>query len=239
MLVSDLLSASLRKIGALSSGETIETARQAEALSALQSMLRSWSALSSNVFATVKENATLTAGKASYTWGSGGDIVTARPNQVLGAYILDSGGMTHPVDIIAEGRYRSISNKDTSSRPYSLFFHPTYPLANIYLYPVPDSAETLYLDSFKPFTETGSFGLTTDTLTFPVYYEEAIIFNLAIRLAPEYGRAVFSEVALIAKTSYSTLVTINAANQVEPIFVPIPANGCYGAGYSINTDSYL
>ena len=89
MLVSSLIGSSLRKIGALSSGETIETTRQAEALTALQSMLRSWGAVSSNVFATVKENHTLTAGIGTYTWGSGGDISSARPNQVTGAYILE------------------------------------------------------------------------------------------------------------------------------------------------------
>jgi len=238
MLVSELLKSSLRKIGALSSGETIETTRQAEALSALQSMLRSWGALSINIFATVKENIVLTGDKYSYTWGSGGDISTARPNQVLGAYVLDSSGVTHPVDIISEGQYRAISNKEASSRPYSLFFHPSYPLAYIYLYPVPETAETLYLDSFKPFTESGSFGLTTDTLSFPVYYEEAMIFNLAIRLAPEYGRAVSSEVALVAKTSYTDLVILNAANQIEPVYVKIPASSPYGTGYSINTDNY-
>jgi len=238
MLVSKLLESSLRKIGALSSGETIETARQVEALSALQSMLRSWGALSSNVFATVKENVTLTSGKSTYTWGSGGDITTARPNQVIGAYILDNSGTTHPVDLISEGRYRSISVKTNSSRPYSLFFHPSYPLGNIYLYPVPDKAETLYLDSFKPFTESGSFGLTTDMLVFPSYYEEPMIYNLAIRLAPEYGRAVLSEVALIAKISYADLVILNAANQVEPVYVRTAAKSPYGAGYSINTNSF-
>lgn len=238
MLVSTLINSSLRKIGALSSGETIETTRQQEALQALQSMLRQWGTLGINVFASVKESTTLVAGQYLYTWGTGGNITSTRPNQVLGAYVLDSSSVTHPVDIITEGKYRSISVKGTSSRPFALFFHPTYPLAELYLYPVPDSVETLYLDSFKPFTETGSFGLTTDTLSFPSSYEEAILYNLAIRLAPEYGKTVSAEVAAIAKTAYMDLVTLNSANQVEQVYILTPASSPYGARYSINSDSY-
>ena len=238
MLVSSLLSSSLRKIGALSSGETIETTRQAEALTALQSMLRSWGSISSLIFATVKENYTLTANIGTYTWGSGGDISTTRPNQVTGAYILEGGTTTHPVDIITEGVYRGIPVKGTTGLPYSLFFYPSYPLASLYLYPVPDSAYVLYLDSFKPFTETGSFGLVTDTIVFPSHYEEAIIYNLAIRLAPEYGKSVSNEVAVIAKTSYDGLVTLNVSSRVEQIYIHVPASAPYGSRYSINSDTY-
>ena len=238
MLVSSLLSSSLRKIGALSSGETIEATRQTEALSAMQVMLRSWGAVSVNIFASVKESVTLTPGKGDYTWGTGEDISTARPNQILGAYILDSSGLSHPVDLISKNRYQAIGSKTVSARPYDAYFYPAFPLATLYLYPVPDTAEALHLDSYKPFTETGSFGLSTDTLVFPSYYEEPILYNLAIRLAPEYGVSVSSEVALIAKTSLDILLTLNVANHVEPIYISVPAGGLYGAGYSINSDGY-
>ena len=116
-----------KKIGGLDSGETIEPARQAEALLALKVMLRSWGALSMNVFATAKESCTLIAGTGSYTWGVGGTINSARPNQVIGAYILES-GTSYPVDVITEGVYRSISVKATTGIPNSLFLHSAYPL---------------------------------------------------------------------------------------------------------------
>lgn len=239
MLVSEIISSALRKIGGLSSGETIEASRQAEALTALKVMLRSWGALGLNVFATVKENCTLTGGTGSYTWGVGGTINSSRPNQVTGAYILESGSTTHPVDVIAEGTYRGISVKDTLGIPTSLFFHPNYPLATVYLYPVPDSAYVLCLDSFKPFVEVSSFNLTTDTISFPSYYEEPIIYNLAIRLAPEYGKTVSNEVGAIAKSSYDNMVLANStAGRVEQIFIHVPASAPYGAGYSINSGSY-
>ena len=238
MKVSALIEASLRKIGVTPSGEGIEPARLDDGLAALQSMLRSWGAVSSNVFATIKENFTLTAGVGNYSWGTGGSINTARPNQVTGAYILEGGTTTHPVDIITEGTYRGISVKDTTGLPYSLFFHSNYPLASLYLYPVPDSAYVLYLDSYKPFTETSSFGLTTDTISFPSYYEEPIIYNLAIRLAPEYGKTISSEVGAIAKSSLDALINANVSGRVEQIYIRVPASAPYGSRYSINSDSY-
>lgn len=238
MLISELLNSSLRKIGALSSGETIEPTRQTEALTALQVMLRSWGSVGNKVFATVKETQSLVSGQLLYTWGSGGDFDSLRPNQIIGAYILDSSGGTHPVDIITEKRYNAIALKETSGRPYDLFLHFTYPLAEVYLYPVPNTVEDLCLVSYKPFTETDSFAAAGNTLAFPVYYEEAIIYNLAIRLAPEYGRTIPPEIAVIAKSSLLDLTTLHAANRVEPVYIAIPAGGLFGAGYSINTNSY-
>ncbi|MFA6358681.1 MAG: hypothetical protein WCY09_08520 [Candidatus Omnitrophota bacterium] len=239
MLVSTLISSSLRKIGALSSGEVLGTTRQAEALQALQSMLRSWGAMGNVVFATIKESTTLVAVQSLYTWGVGGNITSTRPNKVLGAYIVDAGGTTHPVSIMSEQQYSGLTAKTTVSRPNSLLFHASYPLANIYLYPVPDTAETLWIDSIKPFAETSSFGLSTDTIAFPGFYEEAIIYNLAIRLAPEYGRAVSAEVATVAEKALNILSIFNASNKVSPVFIHIPANGANGARYSINSDSYV
>ncbi len=238
MLVSSLIESSLRKIGALSSGETIETTRQAEALSALQVMLRSWGALSANIFATVKESFTLSAGTASYTWGSGGVFATTRPNIIAGAYILDSSDISHPVDIITEQKYRSYPAKSTSSRPYSLFYYPSYPLGVVYLYPVPDAVESIYIDSYKQFTEIGSFSAAGDTLSFPSTHEEAIIYNLSIRLAPEYGKTVSAEVATVAKKSYEDLLLLNTINSLESAVISVPAGYPYGSGYSIDSDSY-
>jgi hypothetical protein len=238
MKVSTLIEASLRKIGVLPSGQGGEPARQEDALIALQSMLRSWGAVSSNVFATVKENYTLTAGDGIYTWGTAGNITTVRPNQVTGAYILEGGTTTHPVDVITEGVYRGISVKDTTGLPNSLFFHPSYPLASLYIYPVPDSAYSLYIDSFKPFTEIDSFALVTDTLAFPGYYEEPIIYNLAVRLAPEYSKSVSAEVGALAKSSFDIMMNTNASSRVEQIYIHVPASAPYGARYSINSDTY-
>jgi hypothetical protein len=228
----------MRKIAAVASGE-IPTAEELEdGLSALQVMLRMWAGEKIAVFASSKDDKTLTVGTYVYTWGSGGDIATARPNQINGAYILDSGGNSHPVGIISEGTYRNISVKGTVGRPYLLFYHPQYPLASLYLYYVPNAAETLHIDSFKPFTETSSFSALADELDFPSNYEEAVIYNLAIRLAPEFGKTIPAEVANIAVVTYEKICNRNIAEQMEPISIDVPAGRQNRAYYNINSDGY-
>ena len=150
--------------------------------------------------------------------------------------LFRSENITHPLDIISEGEYRSISSKATSSRPYAIFPLYSFPYITLSLYPVPDAAETLNLESLKPFTESSSFDSVDDTLQMPVNYEEPIIYNLAIRAAPEYGKAIPPSVALVARESYNRLTNRNASNQVEPVRTVLPVNAT--GGYSINSYTY-
>jgi hypothetical protein len=237
MTVEGLIKAALRKLGVIASGESPSTDELSDGLTALQSMLRRWASKRMMVYASTKESFSLVAGTYNYTYGLGGTFNSARPHMILGGYILDSEGVTHPIDLVDEAKYRSITVKATISRPYAMYFHPNYPLASLYLYPVPDAVETLYIDSIKAFTETSSISATTDTLSFPPNYEEALIYNLAVRLASEFGKAIPVEVGILAESSYRDISTLNSANSVESIIIAIPAGLSYGARYSINSDS--
>lgn len=232
MLVSKIIGAALRKIGAIASGETATAAELADSLEALQVMFRSWSADGLVIFSSAHESHTLVGGTASYTMGTSGDIDTVRPNTLTGASILDSSGITHAVDIISEAEYRGISSKTTGGRPLYLYPQYAYPLVTLKLYPVPSSAETLNLESLKPFTETSSFALSTDEIQMPVYYEEPAIYNLAVRLTSEFGKTISSEVGGIASASYKRLTNRNSANHIEPVYISLPVRA--RSGYNIN-----
>jgi len=233
MLVLDVIKSAMRKLGAIASGETATPAEQADGLSALQSMLRSWSAEKINVFSSVHETFTLVVGTYEYSWGIGEDINSLRPNQLIGAAIADAALITYPMDIISEGKYRRITDKTLSNRPYSIYVSYTYPSVKVYLYPRPAAAETLILDSLKPFTETSSFDSVDDTLQMPSMYEEPIIYNLAVRIAPEFGKQIPASVAAVAISSYNRIITRNSANYVEPVGIAIPAGST--SRYNINT----
>lgn len=237
MIVSSIIKSAMRKIGAVAAGEDLNPDEQQDGLDSLQSMLRSWSAEKLNVFSTTTETFVLTPPTYLYTWGSGGNITTSRPHKIIKATITDSSGVTHPVDIIGEDRYMQITVKATTGRPYALFPKYNYPLVQVYLYPIPETADTLNLNSLKQFTETSSFDSWDDELQMPVNYEEPIIYNLAIRLAPEYGTNVSPEVIAVARSSYERLFNLNVSNYVEPVSVVVPASGQRG-GYSINSDGY-
>jgi len=235
LIVETLIKAAFRKIGVLSSGESPETDRLDESLKALQSMLRSWAQNHILIFASSEESFVLTAGKTSYTWGIGGDINTIRPYQILSAFIRDSNGTDIPVRIISEGEYGRISSKTSIGRPTLLFYHPDYPFGKIYVYSTPNTVETMLFKTLKPFTETSSFSSVNDTLSFPPNYEEALIYGLAIRIAPEYGVRMSNEAVAIANDSFDSVIGLNSQNQIEPIRLdnelPIGNRG----GFNINS----
>jgi hypothetical protein len=147
----------------------------------------------------------------------------------LNAYITDTSGYDAPVDIIDMYSYNQITSKTTTGRPFEIYYKPSYPLGYIYLYPTPDVSYTLHLNTLKPFTETSSFDLITSTFNFPPNYEEPIIFNLAVRLAPQYGKTISAELAAIAANSYDTLINLNANNQLRAakLNLPISNNSTY------------
>lgn len=235
MIVSQLIKTSLRKIGALSAGEDIVGGVSDDLLQALQVMLRSWAQNRILVYASKRESFTLIPGQALYTWGSGGNITTARPHTILDAFIRDAGGTDMYIDIISENKYNNISTKSSGGRPGYLFYHPEYPLGNIYFYPTPNVSDTVWINSLKPFTETSSFENVDQTIAFPPNYEEALIYNLAIRIAPEMGITAPSETLFMAEKSYSDLIGLNSANAIESIRPSLPFFGSgYGGRYNIN-----
>jgi len=145
---------------------------------------------------------------------TGGNFNTVRPTQILNAFVRDSGGTDHDVAIIGPGKYQGISTKTTAGRPYFLHFVGTAPLGTIYLYPVPDAAETLYLDSLKPLTELTTL---TATIALPPGYMAMLKSNLAVALAPEYNREPSKLVFQEAHDTKKAIIAINAASRHEPV----------------------
>lgn len=241
MIVSDLIRASLRKIGALSLGEGVLDIEEipglvyTDLLQTLQVMLRSWAQHKILIFASTKESITLVPSQSLYTWGSSGNINSDRPHKILNVFIRDFNNTDSFVNIISENEYNNISSKTTLGRPNCLFYHPKFPLGNVYLYPTPQITESLFITSLKPFIETSSIDDISSTLAFPPNYEEAIIYNYAVRIAPDNGISVSPEVAMIADSSYRDLTGLNSSNQVEPVRLSIPGGCCGGSGsYNIN-----
>lgn len=163
--------------------DTSNASRMDEALLSLNHMIMSWEeSLINNV---VSESLAVVSGTASYSIGSGGDFDTVRPLNIISAYLLSSDGISYPINTqMSIEDYNKISDKTNVARPLRLFYNASNTLAYIYFDSVPDDSYTLVLTSKKPFT---GYVYTTDTILQPIEYEKAMIYNLAIDIAPEYG----------------------------------------------------
>ena len=218
MTIGDLIKGSLRLIGVIASGETPSADEMKDSLSSLNVMLDGWSTKRLTIYASTLDSLTLAVGTASYTVGTGGTFNTSRPTRVLSAYTRDSNGNDCDLKVYTErDRYNEIVDKDTSGRPEELFYDSSYTLGTIYLYPVPEQAYTLYMESLKPLSQLS--GYTTE-ISLPDGYLRALKYNLAIELAPEFGASVPIEVAGIALDSLTDIMNLNAPEVTAKLDIP-------------------
>jgi len=204
--VNEIIKDSLLDIGAIGVGETPDDDTMQHALRVLRKMINAWSNNRQMVYYTTTENFTMT-GAESYTIGSGGTFDTVRPVKIQGAYTSNS-----TIRIIDEAKWREISLKSLSGSMAYLWYSPEYPLGKIYGYPL--SSETLYLHSLKQLTDMDAL---TDSISFPEGYEEAIQYNLAVRLGPGYGKSADAVLIGLAKMALDSIKSINAALNIEVV----------------------
>ena len=195
MVTADLVRATLRLIGAISSSETPNADESSDALEALNLMLGSWGASRFLSASTGKVTKTMT-GATSYTIGTGGDINTTRPT-ALYVVTYTTGGIDYNVEVIDYSDYQKIGLKTVSGTiPDFIALKPDNPLSTIYLYPIPTTG-TLTLDSVRPATDL----TLADDLPYPPEWIRALKFNLAVELSPEFGFTISPELAVLAKES--------------------------------------
>jgi len=181
---------------------------------ALQGMLDSWSTEGFVVPSRVRESFTLTPGTAQYTMGVGGTFDTARPvaiDRVTVELQTTTPKTENPVEIINLDQWADVSQKSTQGIPIKVYREGTNPLETLNLYPVPNQAYKLVIYSQKLLLSITNANTTIDL---PPGYERAIIYNLAVELAPEYGRQTPNEVAAIALEAKGNVMRVNGANSL-------------------------
>lgn len=200
MTPRDLIKGSLRLIGVLASGEAPQATEQSEGLQVLNEMLDSWSADGLMIPFVTREEFPLIASQASYTMGDTGDFDTERPTQITFVGIKDT-SVELPIQIITSDEWAMIPSKDSSTTiPTKVYAEGTNPLETLNFWPVPSEVKTVVIQSLKAFTSITSATLGTD-YELPPGYQQAVRYNLALLLAPEYGKSAAPEVVATANFS--------------------------------------
>jgi len=179
-IVSDILYGALR----LCRVRTTSSTQMTEALSAFNLMLKAWEEA---MITPTTSSFTLTASDAEYTIGTGGDLDTTKPMSIKSAYVRDSDGTDHEIEVsMSPIDYDLVSDKDYNGRATKLYYDADYStgLGKVYLDCAYSTAETLYLTMYQGHT---TYTAITETIVQPTEYEKAMTYNLAVDLAPEYG----------------------------------------------------
>lgn len=235
----DLIKKAMQKAGIIAKSETPSADELQDGLKDLNLMLNSWSVMKLMVFGSVQESFALVAGTRTYTIGATGVFATTKPIRVTGGFIRDSNNVDTGLSIVPEDSYDSFQDKAISKgRPELLNFdagltQQAAPLGTIALYPIPDQAYTLYLDSYKHLNEIATINTT---ITLDEAYNEAIIYNLIPRIWREYHdnrEPIPEDLIALARGSFSLIKNLNSKRLQMGTDLP----GQSGA-YNINTGQY-
>jgi hypothetical protein len=210
MTIQEVLNGAFKKLSVLGTGETLTAEMSQDARASLNLMLRSWSIRNVSVIVTVGETFPLVGNTGLYTIGPTGNFNTVRPTRILNASIKDANNLFTPVKIITEDFFLSFGDRDFSAGlPDRLWYEPAIPLGRIHLYVKPmNSSYQLEIRSQKPFLAVVALDddLEID-YDFAPAYDEAIVYNLAVRIAPDYGLTPKMEVLGMATELFDRLVT--------------------------------
>lgn len=178
-----IITRALRLLKVIAANESGSAADLDVGFLALNDMLDSWSINRNNLLRTTIETFPLVNNQASYTIGTGGNFNTALPMNVEESSFIRYQSVDYPLRSITEDTYSQIPYKSNGGIPEVFWFDPSETLATLYLYPVPQTSQTIELHSLKP--STAFTGLDT-TYVLPPGYKEALQFSLAEAIAGEF-----------------------------------------------------
>jgi hypothetical protein len=187
---------------------TLDAGDLAIALRFLNRMVASWANESLTLYHVTRDQFVTTPNYNPHTWGAGGTWTTDRPIQVLQASVTVGSGTDFPVAIMEYDDYEAIRLKSLATNyPQYLYYDANWPLANVYLYPVAVSALTINIDSYKALS---GFTYAETVVSLPAGYSRALVYNLAVELAPIYQISAGTETMRIADEAKRNLKIVNS-----------------------------
>lgn len=203
-----LITDSLKTIGALAAGEAPTAAELNDAYRRLTDLLEAWRTQRLTIYEARRTTHTLVADQQEYSLGEGGDLDQVRPLSIDALGIIDSNDDESPLALLTEAEWIGMGLKDgiSSTLPTSAYIEWSFPLANVILWPIPTEALTLAI--YHPHALEAFADYDTD-YDLPPGYARALRYNLAVELAPEFGRPLDPLVAGLAAESLATIKRAN------------------------------
>lgn len=148
---TDLIHSSMRLIGAIAAGETLETNELNDALVTLNQMLASWSTERLSVY-EIRQDTFALSGGSSYTMGPSGVFSAPRPTQIVAAR-ASSGNYGRGLKLIDVNRWTEILERGGAvNLPMKAFVDYAFPIATVYLWPVPAAGTQIELYVLQEYT---------------------------------------------------------------------------------------
>ena len=215
----DMIKRSMRLIGALGGGETPSADEQTDGLTALNAMLEFMTTQRLAIYHIQASSYTWPAATQSRTIGPSGDFDTVRPLRIEKAW-QRLGNLDYPMRVMTSGQWARIQQKGLATAIMDrVYLEPDFPIATLWVYQVPTDSATLYLQTWE---QLQSFPAATTEIALPPGYEDMLVFNLALSLAPEYQRPLPESVRIRAASTMRSIKRLNVEVPnpvIEPAYI--------------------
>lgn len=202
--IKKVIESSLREIQALAEGEEASADMIADALELLNDLIASWSDEGFMIPYVTRDTLAGDNTKSSYTWGSGGDITTTAPvNVVAVSFVLENA--QHDLLRGSEQLFKRRPVLGIIGNPtYFYFDRQSTPQLHFDVAPY---GGTFYITSEKPLDNTLTL---TENFALPDRYKRMVRTNLGIELCPAYEKSPSAALVAIARQSRSIVKKSNA-----------------------------
>lgn len=223
--VLDLITDSLKNLGVISGTETPSADEAQDGLNALNRMLDSWNAERLMIYTISSAAYNLNPGQMVYQIGPGAvDFDTVRPQKIKNANIIltnVSPNTRIPLDLLDDDQWASIRQQQVQSNiPSALYNDGSYPISNLYLWGQPQAGLQLELYTWSLLT---GFPDIDQEVSLPPGYQEAVLYNLAVRMAPQMGTRALGALSVIQPLADAAKARVKAMNNQTPLMIADPA----------------
>lgn len=199
------------------SDESPTAAETRDIITILRGMLGQWATQRLTIFYVERAVHDLVANQQSYAIGPSGNFNRARPLWIDRASIISYANPSLPAElgirVLDTQQWRNVAIKTVPSKlPESVYYDYGFSstgLGTLYVWPKP-SDSTVDIVLYLPVALTGftTTNLTTD-YEFPPGYDDALVYNLAKRMAPEFGRPISGDINALALESLANIKRAN------------------------------
>jgi hypothetical protein len=223
---------SLKLIGVVAGHEVPTAAEQQDSFARLNELIDSWGLHAQTLLVARRDVVPLVIGQQTYTVGPGEDVNLPTPVTLDAVSSLTAGLVEVFLDLGTDQAVLAEPQKDlTGATPLAVSYQRTHGPGELWVWPVPSAAVSLVLYWHEPLAQFPDLVTPVDLAA---GYARALRTNLALDLAPEFGRQVD---VVIVQQARESLADVKRANfpLVEVGIDPALTGG--GGGYDILTDS--
>lgn len=193
MTAAEVVLAARSLIGIQASEEPLAADELQQALQFLNMFIKTWQADGVRTWTLTEGSIQLVQGVVSYAFGAGGvDLVL--PFDMDDVRIFRSSVELQMLQLSRQG-YFSLPNKTSQGYPTQYYYNRQRDTAQIYVWPAPDSQTGVLNFTYRRVID--DIDNANDDLDLPQEWLQALTYNLALELIPQYGKADSNNAKLV------------------------------------------